>query len=79
MKRKLDERIREECLGLANIPNLERCRKCNWAVEMEVPAEVNKVFECHGCEAKFCRLCDKLWDDDHIGQSLSESYRCAYM
>uniref|UniRef100_A0A914CHG4 RING-type domain-containing protein n=1 Tax=Acrobeloides nanus TaxID=290746 RepID=A0A914CHG4_9BILA len=68
----LNERIVEENLGLANLPNLERCSKCNFAVIMEIPKEVNKVFKCLKCDYQFCRFCDRPWNDDHFGLKCEE-------
>uniref|UniRef100_A0A915EDH2 RING-type domain-containing protein n=1 Tax=Ditylenchus dipsaci TaxID=166011 RepID=A0A915EDH2_9BILA len=58
-KKKLDERIIEETW-------------CNFAVEIDTPPEVNKVFDCPSCNHQFCRLCKSDWDDDHIGITCDE-------
>ncbi|KAL3117271.1 hypothetical protein niasHT_007674 [Heterodera trifolii] len=72
VRRKLDERIVEENIGMASLQNLERCKLCNFAIEMEVDKTVNKVFDCLNCSAKFCRLCERRWDEDHFGISCDE-------
>uniref|UniRef100_A0A915MFZ0 RING-type domain-containing protein n=1 Tax=Meloidogyne javanica TaxID=6303 RepID=A0A915MFZ0_MELJA len=72
VQKKLDERIVEENLGMASLTNLERCKKCNFAIDMEVDKTVNKVFDCIACEYKMCRLCERDWDDEHFGYSCEE-------
>uniref|UniRef100_A0A914C685 RING-type domain-containing protein n=1 Tax=Acrobeloides nanus TaxID=290746 RepID=A0A914C685_9BILA len=72
VRKKLDERIMEENLGLAALQNLERCKNCNFAMEMEVPATVDKVFKCLQCDSEFCRLCERPWDEDHFGITCDE-------
>lgn len=47
--RRLDERVQEEEINLADIPGLERCRFCQYSLVMDVPAAVNKVFQCPQC------------------------------
>uniref|UniRef100_A0A1I8C1S9 RRM domain-containing protein n=1 Tax=Meloidogyne hapla TaxID=6305 RepID=A0A1I8C1S9_MELHA len=72
VQKKLDERILLESIGMASIDRLERCKKCNFAVQMEIDKQINKVFDCLGCEAKICRLCERDWDDEHFGVSCEE-------
>lgn len=48
------------------------CKKCNFAIDMEVDKTVNKVFDCIACEYKMCRLCERDWDDEHFGYSCEE-------
>uniref|UniRef100_A0AC34FT33 RING-type domain-containing protein n=1 Tax=Panagrolaimus sp. ES5 TaxID=591445 RepID=A0AC34FT33_9BILA len=71
IRRKIDERIMEENIGNAGL-NLERCRECNFAIEMEESKEDNKVFACPNCEKNWCRLCEREWDNDHFGISCAE-------
>nr|CAD2175145.1 unnamed protein product [Meloidogyne enterolobii] len=71
IQNKLEERMFEESVGMA-LPNLERCKKCNFAIQMEVDKKTDKVFDCLGCKAQFCRLCERDWDDEHIGFSCEE-------
>lgn len=52
-KKQLDERIREESLAI--IPNLERCKRCNYAVIIEASKENMLFFPCQKCHAFFCR------------------------
>ena len=61
VRKKLDERIMEENLGLAALQNLERCKNCNFAMEMDVPATVDKVFKCPQCDSEFCRYEKKIF------------------
>jgi hypothetical protein len=72
IRKRLDERISEEIIGVANIEHLERCPKCNFAIEMDVPKEVNKVFHCFSCDYQVCRICERAWDEDHFGVSCEE-------
>ncbi|KAI3413826.1 hypothetical protein GPALN_011307 [Globodera pallida] len=72
VRKKLDERIVEENIGMASLQNLERCKLCNFAMEMDVDKTVNKVFDCLNCCAKFCRFCERRWDEDHFGVSCEE-------
>jgi len=69
---KLDSRIVDEILGMASLPNLERCRKCNFAMEMEVSPELLRVFTCLKCGAETSRLCHREWEDDHVGLTCKE-------
>ncbi|KAF7634559.1 RRM domain-containing protein [Meloidogyne graminicola] len=69
---KLEERILQESIGLASIANLERCKKCNFAIEMEVNKNINKVFDCLNCGIKTCRICERDWDNKHFGISCKE-------
>ncbi|KAF7634563.1 hypothetical protein Mgra_00006011 [Meloidogyne graminicola] len=72
VRKKLDERIVEENIGMASLINLERCKKCNFAIDMEVDKETNKVFDCLACGYKMCRLCERDWDDEHFGITCKE-------
>uniref|UniRef100_A0A7E4V7H1 RING-type domain-containing protein n=1 Tax=Panagrellus redivivus TaxID=6233 RepID=A0A7E4V7H1_PANRE len=69
--RRLDERVFEENLGAAGI-QVERCHKCNFAIEMEPPKNVNKVFHCPHCGQARCRLCDRPWNNAHFGLTCRE-------
>uniref|UniRef100_A0A914L1M6 RING-type domain-containing protein n=1 Tax=Meloidogyne incognita TaxID=6306 RepID=A0A914L1M6_MELIC len=72
VQKKLDERILQESIGMASIDKLERCKNCNFAMQMEVDKKINKVFDCLGCGAKMCRICERNWDDEHFGISCEE-------
>uniref|UniRef100_A0A1I8C0U9 RING-type domain-containing protein n=1 Tax=Meloidogyne hapla TaxID=6305 RepID=A0A1I8C0U9_MELHA len=72
VQKRLDERIAEENLGMASLTNLERCKKCNFAIEMEDDKNINKVFTCIECHYEMCRLCERDWDDEHFGYSCEE-------
>lgn len=54
----------EENIGNSGL-NLERCRECNFAIEMEESKEENKVFACPNCEKNWCRLCEREWVSLH--------------
>jgi len=71
IRQRIDNRILEENLGLSGL-NLERCRDCNYAIEMEETKEQNKVFDCQNCEKQWCRLCHREWNEDHFGISCEE-------
>uniref|UniRef100_A0A914LQ80 RING-type domain-containing protein n=1 Tax=Meloidogyne incognita TaxID=6306 RepID=A0A914LQ80_MELIC len=72
VQKKLDERILQESIGMASIDKLERCKKCNFAIQMEVDKQINKFFDCLSCKTKFCRTCERDWDDKHVGLSCEE-------
>ena len=72
--KQLQERAAEASIVQAALNNVERCRKCSCAVEMEkTPAEL-QVFKCplKDCAAQFCRLCGKEWDEKHKGISCEQ-------
>uniref|UniRef100_A0AC35EZA3 RING-type domain-containing protein n=1 Tax=Panagrolaimus sp. PS1159 TaxID=55785 RepID=A0AC35EZA3_9BILA len=71
VRKQLDDRILEESLGSCGI-KLERCRSCNFAIEMNVPTKVNKVFNCLKCHKNWCRICENEWDDEHFGINCRE-------
>nr|CAD2175143.1 unnamed protein product [Meloidogyne enterolobii] len=75
IQNKLEERMFEENIGMSSIVNLERCKKCNFAIELEMDKNTNKVFDCIVCNAQFCRICERDWDDEHIGLSCEEMDR----
>uniref|UniRef100_A0A914KYN1 RING-type domain-containing protein n=1 Tax=Meloidogyne incognita TaxID=6306 RepID=A0A914KYN1_MELIC len=72
IQNKLEERMFEESIGMALLVNLERCKNCNFAIELEMDKKLNKVFDCIACNAQFCRICERDWDDEHIGLSCEE-------
>ncbi|KAL7077956.1 hypothetical protein ACQ4LE_002853, partial [Meloidogyne hapla] len=72
VQKKLEERMLEESIGMASLVNLERCTKCNFAIQLEIDKQLNKVFDCIVCNAKFCRFCKRDWDDEHFGVSCEE-------
>nr|CAD2194058.1 unnamed protein product [Meloidogyne enterolobii] len=72
IQNKLEERMFEESIGMALLVNLERCKNCNFAIELEMDKKINKVFDCIACNAQFCRICERDWDDEHIGLRCEE-------
>uniref|UniRef100_A0AC34QEZ3 RING-type domain-containing protein n=1 Tax=Panagrolaimus sp. JU765 TaxID=591449 RepID=A0AC34QEZ3_9BILA len=66
IRKRMDDRIQEENLAVSGL-QLERCKNCNFAAEMNVDKTVNKVFDCLGCGKQWCRLCEKEWNDEHFG------------
>ncbi|KAI1722439.1 E3 ubiquitin-protein ligase [Ditylenchus destructor] len=72
VKQILNDRIIEESLGRAKLNNLERCKKCNFGIEIEVPKDIMKVFSCLKCRYEYCRVCERDWDDQHFGKSCEE-------
>ncbi|CAJ0573064.1 unnamed protein product, partial [Mesorhabditis spiculigera] len=50
---------------------LEECIYCTYAQEFEQTPDVNKVFECLKCYARFCRVCKVKWST-HMGQKCDE-------
>lgn len=71
IRKRMDDRIQEENLAVSGL-QLERCKNCNFAAEMNVDKTVNKVFDCLGCGKQWCRLCEKEWNDEHFGVSCEE-------
>jgi hypothetical protein len=57
MIKKLQERAAELCVIQAALNYLERCHKCNCAVELGRSPKQMQVFDCPECKAKFCRYC----------------------
>uniref|UniRef100_A0A915DK14 Uncharacterized protein n=1 Tax=Ditylenchus dipsaci TaxID=166011 RepID=A0A915DK14_9BILA len=55
----LNDRAVEVVLGTANIENLERCKRCAFAKEMDVSKEEVKN-------------CEREWTDDHFGKKCEE-------
>ena len=39
---------------------------------MEVDKQINKFFDCLSCKTKFCRTCERDWDEKHVGLSCEE-------
>ncbi|KAK3760690.1 hypothetical protein RRG08_010663 [Elysia crispata] len=63
--RELDDRLQEENINRANLENLARCPKCNFAAEL--PSTELK-FRClrDTCGQTTCLRCEKLWGQhDH--------------
>ena len=69
-----------------NVDGLESCKRCPFAMVIETPVEVNKVFSCEKCKSEFCRyecslfllnvmfhfrICKNDWKP-HIGRPCSE-------
>lgn len=67
----MDDRIQEENLAVAGL-NLERCTNCNFAAEMNVDKNIDKIFNCLSCGKQWCRSCEKEWNDEHFGLSCEE-------
>lgn len=52
-----------------------RCKRCNFAMEMEVDKTINKVFQCLQCDAKFCRICEvSYFGEIIIGNNLVQQF-----
>ncbi|KAL3085123.1 hypothetical protein niasHS_010192 [Heterodera schachtii] len=68
LRRRLDDRLTNQALCSAGLSGLEYCLKCDFAMIMEVPKEVDKVFNCQKCGYSFCRLCEEDWSK-HFGFS----------
>ncbi|XP_065065787.1 E3 ubiquitin-protein ligase RNF216-like [Rhopilema esculentum] len=67
---KYQERLQEESLKMAELPDLVRCPSCDYAAEM--PAG-DKVFKCQNtdCMKETCRYCKEPWQD-HFGIPCTE-------
>uniref|UniRef100_A0A914XVE3 RING-type domain-containing protein n=1 Tax=Panagrolaimus superbus TaxID=310955 RepID=A0A914XVE3_9BILA len=68
VRRKIDERIMEENIGNAGL-NLERCRECNFAIEMEESKEDNKDNDHFGIS------CAELDDKNKVDKKQRELER----
>ncbi|XP_067950008.1 E3 ubiquitin-protein ligase RNF216-like isoform X2 [Watersipora subatra] len=66
---KFDERIQQESLSMADLPNLVRCPGCNYAAE--IVEDNQQVFICPNCEKLTCRHCQVDWDE-HQGLTCSQ-------
>uniref|UniRef100_A0AC34R5H9 RING-type domain-containing protein n=1 Tax=Panagrolaimus sp. JU765 TaxID=591449 RepID=A0AC34R5H9_9BILA len=71
MRKKMDIRIQDENIALSGI-ELDRCKKCNFAVELPTDRTIEKMFECVNCDGKWCRLCGRKWEDDHVNLTCEE-------
>lgn len=72
VRRQLNARIIEENLGAANLPNLERCNQCNFAIIIEAGPDQFRVFSCLKCNAQYCRQCKRPWNDLHMGRPCTD-------
>uniref|UniRef100_A0A914GS16 RING-type domain-containing protein n=1 Tax=Globodera rostochiensis TaxID=31243 RepID=A0A914GS16_GLORO len=72
VRRQLNARILEESLGEARLNNLERCKSCNFAIIIEASVEELRVFTCQKCHAGHCRICERPWDEFHLGKPCNE-------
>jgi len=70
MMAKYQERLQDESIKMAELPDLVKCPFCDFAAE--VPAE-DKVFKCQNpeCMKETCRYCKEPWDE-HFGIPCSE-------
>uniref|UniRef100_A0AC34PZM6 RING-type domain-containing protein n=2 Tax=Panagrolaimus sp. JU765 TaxID=591449 RepID=A0AC34PZM6_9BILA len=73
-RKRVDNRLFDENMARAGVL-VERCRNCNFAVELLVPKEANKVLHCPMCKEKHCRFCEQKWDDEHFGVSCQERFK----
>uniref|UniRef100_A0A914I0Q4 RING-type domain-containing protein n=1 Tax=Globodera rostochiensis TaxID=31243 RepID=A0A914I0Q4_GLORO len=70
--RSLEDRCAELIVSQSKLSYLERCRKCNCAVEMGISPEEQLIFCCPECASKFCRKCNEAWVDEHNGISCEQ-------
>ena len=61
-----------EALRQGHLHNFTKCKYCAWGAVVETGPEADKVFRCQACEAEYCRVCEKDWDDVHMGRRCSE-------
>lgn len=54
VRNRLGKRLDNE--ALVNVDGLEYCKRCSFAMLIETPVEIDKVFSCDKCKAEFCRL-----------------------
>ena len=65
---KLEEQSMEADLRMANIDNLCRCPRCNYAIILSPKV---KVWKCMKCGMETCRMCQVEWKE-HVGLSCEE-------
>jgi hypothetical protein len=65
--KRLEERVLEENLGHAEIEGLQRCQKCNYAVEVIG----GRYFVCV-CGNKQCIKCGETFDNKHVNLDCKE-------
>eukprot|EP00794_Sanderia_malayensis_P008922 gene8922-9874_t len=68
MLQKYYERLQDESIKMAGLPDLVRCPSCDYAAEL--PPN-DKVFKCEKCQKETCRYCKEDWAD-HFGIPCSE-------
>ena len=54
------EAFQNDEIDRAQLPNLEKCTNCPYAVQMEDPVDVNKIFVCLNPDCpvdEICRIC----------------------
>ncbi|KAL3096657.1 hypothetical protein niasHS_004386 [Heterodera schachtii] len=61
--KKLENDCAELCVSAAGL-YLQRCPKCNCAVEMDGSNDELK-FHCPECKYDMCRKCNEKWADEH--------------
>lgn len=72
LAKKLEERCAELSITQAQLNYMERCRKCNCAVELGNSPNQMQVFVCPECKFECCRLCDEAWNEEHRGITCEE-------
>ncbi|XP_060067162.1 uncharacterized protein LOC132547423 [Ylistrum balloti] len=67
---KYEDRVQEENLNLADLPDLVRCPYCDFAAMLDPGYP---VFQCANptCEKETCRHCQEPWAD-HIGKTCDQ-------
>uniref|UniRef100_A0A914H4A8 RING-type domain-containing protein n=1 Tax=Globodera rostochiensis TaxID=31243 RepID=A0A914H4A8_GLORO len=66
--RALENQCAELCVALSGLDIVERCPKCNCAVDMNgTTADEKMLFHCPGAECGYemCRKCNEKWADEH--------------
>uniref|UniRef100_A0A183BX28 RING-type domain-containing protein n=1 Tax=Globodera pallida TaxID=36090 RepID=A0A183BX28_GLOPA len=66
--RALENQCAELCVALSGLDIVERCPKCNCAVDMNgTTADEKLLFHCPGAECGYemCRKCNEKWADEH--------------
>ncbi|XP_033731104.1 E3 ubiquitin-protein ligase RNF216-like, partial [Pecten maximus] len=67
---KYEDRVQEENLNLADLPDLVRCPQCDFAAVLDPGYP---VFQCANpaCRKETCRHCQEPWAD-HIGKTCEQ-------
>ncbi|PAV84381.1 hypothetical protein WR25_07818 [Diploscapter pachys] len=71
-RNRLLKRLQQE--ALVSMSGLESCKKCQFTAEMIVSKEIEKLFMCPECNARFCRCCKLDWDKHVNSEGIAQ--RC---
>lgn len=70
----LDKRITLASVSIADLPDLERCIKCDYVAQIDSPTERTPLFKCQKCSTEHCRICKADWTI-HEGRTCEQMTR----